>query len=406
MADPRSMEETVGPWKTEGSNIIRCRASVLASASPPADLMARVQWAHRTEAAAKALSAEGFKHPYSSMMRPSARPLLIDQATLPSLERLRLANELIGEMWTTSMTALVGVLGDERSVRYLRPHYRANMREECLHLAQQLGMDKGSLLTLGYIMNLGSATAGLKARTEVAERSVTLTVYECPFGHSGQEAFCKLHTLLFDSVLEELETDYVDRRVMCRSRGDPFCQHVMAPRSALPGERPEEGRAVMVLAEPLLPPEAMLEIGARFASNLWISTVQALSDAIGGYRTLSVLRPLMRKLGHASGLRYMSILGLGGDDEDDLAKVVSLLHEIMHQPTVGWQTDDGFEETLGSCPYEDSPDEVHKLCDALAEGVCQAVRPDCLLIIDRGDGVPGACRWSVRCPRRLCTIDR
>lgn len=320
---------------------------------------------------------------------------------MPSLERLRLANELIGEMWTTSMTALVGVLGDERSVRYLRPYYKAKMREEWLRLAQQLGMDKGSLLALGHIINLGSAAAGLKARTEVAELSVKHIVYECPFGHTGQEAFCKLHTLLLDSVYEELDADHVDRRVMCRVRGDPFCQHVTVPRSALPEERPEEGRVLMVLTEPALPPEAVLEIGVRFASNLWISTVQALSDAIGGYRTLSVLRPLMRKLGHASGLRYMSILGLSGDDEDNLAKVISLLHEIMQQPTVGWRTNGGFEEVLGSCPYEDSPDEVHKLCDALAEGVCRAVRPDCRLIIDRGDGVPGACRWSVRSPRRL-----
>lgn len=333
------------------------------------------------------------------MMCSPTGPPVIDRATLPPLERLRLANELIGELWTTTMASLVEVVGDERSVRYLRPYYKANMSEEWLLRTRQLGMDKGSLLTLGHLMNLDAAAAGLTARTEVTEQSVTLTVYECPFGHSGQEGFCKLHSLFLDSMYEGMEIECVDHRVMCRNRGDPFCQHVAAPRSALPEERLKQGRNLMVITEPTLPPEAMLEMGERFASNLWISTVQALSDAIGGDRALSVLRPLMRKLGHAAGLRYANMMGLKGDSEGDLAKMVSLLHEIMQQPTIVRQTDDGFEEAVGSCPYEDAPDVVHLLFDALSEGVCQAVGTECRLTIDRGDGVPGACRWNMRCPR-------
>ena len=162
----------------------------------------------------------------------------------------------------------------------------------------------------------------------------------------------------------------------------------------------------MAITGPTLPPEVVLEMGERLASDLWISAVLALSDAIGSERALFVLRPLMRKLGHAAGIRFGSLLGLKGDSEDDLAKAVSLMHEIMQQPTNVRKTSDGFEEAVGSCPYESSPDEVHLLFHAFAEGVCQAVGTKCRLTIERSDSVSGACRWNIRFPRRLKTSPR
>ncbi len=321
--------------------------------------------------------------------------IMVDGAKLTPLEMRALMNEMLGELWVASVIALTDHLGEELSIRYMRPRMKVNMHEGWHYWKERLKLDDDPLSILAYLMHIGSRAGGLVSKAEMSEWGVALTVYECTVGRPDREIFCKLHALAFDCLCEAMDPEYVDRHVKWLTRGDPVCQHLAIRRTLSSDKWFDSGGVIMLLTEPSVSMEQLLEVGSWHVSSQWMIVVQALVDAVGSELALSILRPEMNKRGRAAGRRLLCILNIDQDTKGALENVVAFLHELMQQPTEGRLTKDGYEERVASCPFEDASDEVHVLFDAYIEGVCQAVEPGCVLTVERSALERGVCKWRL-----------
>jgi hypothetical protein len=151
-----------------------------------------------------------------------------------------------------------------------------------------------------------------------------------------------------------------------------------------------------VLTQPNVPIDLVLDIGSQFVSALWVLTVQAFVDAVGSEKATSILRPLMTKSGLAAGLRFSQMLYTDEEEKKTLQKMLAFLNELLQQSAEIRTTENGIDELVKDCPFQDAPREICALFDAFAEGMCRSIDPECQLAVTRlEEGKEASCHWKI-----------
>lgn len=308
---------------------------------------------------------------------------------------MALANELVGELWMTSLIAFFDAVGHDLTIQAMRPLLRLHGAEGWLRMRDNLALDDDPLVMIAHTVNIGTASAGLPSKTEIAERGVIQTVYDCPFGRTGKDIFCIVHSFLHEGLYEVIDPGYASRHLKWLPHGDPFCQHVIIRREVPPERWNDCGEVLCTLTRPNVPTEQVMMMGRELVGDLFVLTIQAFVDTAGSREAVAVLRPLMVKCGRAAGLKIAR--RVSADEVDALEGVLVHLSDSMRQSATVRVEGDRLSLNVRGCPFEDAPDEVCELFDAFVEGVCLEVEPESRPTIGRaGEGGTVTCCWSVR----------
>jgi hypothetical protein len=149
-----------------------------------------------------------------------------EEPAISPVEKKSIANQMIGEWWMNALISLFETVGYDKSIQSLRPHIKLHGKEGWLMMKSQMNIEDDPLLSIAHATNIGTASAGLPSKTEIAERGVIVTIYDCPFARLGRDIFCPVHSLKDEAVCEAIDPDYTSRHIRWLTRGDPICQHV------------------------------------------------------------------------------------------------------------------------------------------------------------------------------------
>jgi hypothetical protein len=310
-----------------------------------------------------------------------------------------IAAQILGEWWNIGMTGLLHNVDLDRAMKCMKPHTMYCGMEWWLKVKDSFqvleGVEEGSLKQQALNIQIGHAHGRVPCRVEVNDGEVVVTVTECwsakfpyPFG------WCASHEYFFEGNCKAINPEHSISFAQRIADGHPTCRIIVRDKES-PAKNQNTGRASTLLPDLQLSDEQINSKSVTLLSLFWMTTMDALIDAVGEKATIDIVKPCMFKSGEAWGLKLGEMIQ-HKEGEKGVADLLDLFSQIMRLDGDLFVNQGRVDKVIDSCPFASAPEPVCILYDAFVEGLCRSIDPE-LVFVGRKISCSSStfCHWKL-----------
>jgi hypothetical protein len=291
--------------------------------------------------------------------------------------RSDLASGLLAEWWFITVETLLEVVGSERTLDLLRPHFVHGGRAASHVLCDRLGWHSKDLVTICRFLSY----AHFLLRRDVGEIMVSgadegLVIFRsCALEGQPVEGCVAVCYYLTQGAVEEMSPEYAGDLASLRKNGDPYCAKRARRRGSKDAPASDPSWTSYEGSYPEMTLEERNYFSCAYLGEIWLMGIRALIDGVGSKEACALLVPRMRAKGMAMGATWKERFDLG-NDEEDAASLVDFFNTVLGQNGLPLRYDPSRPgKVIGECPFSESMPEVCVQMEAFYDGVCQAFAP-------------------------------
>ncbi len=296
--------------------------------------------------------------------------------------------------------ALLSEVGLNRTIEAARHYNEAWGRAAVGIVKERLGQQASDLETIaltGYYVH-GCTSMGHIRPLEIREGGAIAELFACPNpGMNAPPEMCvAMSHVMAEGMCQAVNPNHEFIYTHHMGNGDDCCRWLVKKKGSKFTLDNLGGFVKTVSLE--LPMEERMSFAARMVvmSQLFTFT-SMLIDQVGSQRALELVVPTARQ----TGLRVGAMMKGGAGAEGDLSTIkerMDLLGSVLQQSgTTTLITETGMEREIADCSCKGALPEVCRQFEAVFDGVCQAINPNCEFSYDRmmseGDS---KCHWVIR----------
>ncbi len=210
---------------------------------------------------------------------------------------------------------------------------------------------------------------------EIFERGAIGQSSGCVMKNGPPELCVAISGGVCEGICEVCNPDYEFIPTHYETNGDPYCRWIVR-KKGLRGDVEDLGKHVKRSAKLDLPQDEMLFLRSHACGETWIWTTKGFLEIFGYEKTLDLLKPHMRELGHTNGKWLLDKLNLTQGDVRDLQRAISVIQDALGQKGDFTEIDDEIHGQVQNCPFKDAPKALCKQFEMMMDGVCKALDPD------------------------------
>lgn len=308
----------------------------------------------------------------------------------------RLAVQLLRDFWLTTVTAFVDAVGERKAMKAALPYLKPFGMSDALELRDAGGITDngigGELQTLTLSMDvIGVMHEGAEMRADGGLIEVT----DCPL-KGAPRMICLLHEEIGRGMLSAKGKDLEMKNLGVKEGERKTCRWLIYDATKGVDAVMRQGASSSIaLVE--IDEDTRLDMAMVSLTDSWMTTLSAMSDALGEDKAELVLAPRFRAIGSNLARELQQLAGTEESSPAAIAKVVDKFNQVLYQEGDLILVEESPPvKVMSSCPFSGASSLACHMVESVIKGICQQIDEgsDCRFVrLECRDNV--VCHWAI-----------